>query len=53
MINVTNDKNRCSIFTDTGGTFSDAIIVHEDVTFTSGKSFTTPANLEEWFIRAI
>lgn len=44
---------RYIIFIDTGGTFSDSIIVQDDGTYVSGKSATTPDNLMECFFNCI
>ncbi len=44
---------RCVIFTDTGGTFTDAIVVFEDGTFLTGKSSTTYGRLEISFFESI
>jgi N-methylhydantoinase A/oxoprolinase/acetone carboxylase beta subunit len=42
-----------SIFVDNGGTFTDAVIVHESGNFCRGKADTTPENLHECFFAAI
>ena len=42
-----------SIFVDNGGTFTDAVIVHESGNFWRGKGDTTPENLAECFFAAI
>src|SRR4030042_2346412 len=41
------------IFVDNGGTFTDAVIVHESGDFWRGKADTTPENLPECFFAAI
>jgi len=41
------------IFIDTGGTFSDCIILKQDGTFVRGKSPTTPRDLSDGFFGAI
>ena len=41
------------IFVDNGGTFTDAVIVHESGDFWRGKGDTTPENLPECFFAAI
>ncbi len=41
------------VYTDTGGTFSDAVIVRPDGTFVNGKSSTTPEDLEKCFFNCI
>jgi N-methylhydantoinase A len=41
------------IYVDTGGTFSDCIIIKPDGTFVSGKSPTTPHDLSRSFLGAI
>jgi N-methylhydantoinase A/oxoprolinase/acetone carboxylase beta subunit len=46
-------KPSYSIFVDNGGTFTDAVIVHESGDFWRGKSDTTPENLHECFFAAI
>ena len=40
-------------YVDTGGTFSDAVIVEPDGTFTTGKADTLPDRLEESFFNCI
>lgn len=42
-----------SIFVDNGGTFTDAVIVHENGNFWRGKGDTTPENLAQCFFAAI
>lgn len=46
-------KKRFIIYTDTGGTFSDAVIVKADGTFVNGKSSTTPDDLKTCFFNCI
>lgn len=41
------------VYVDTGGTFSDAVVVSPDGTYISGKALTTPDNLEECFFNCI
>lgn len=41
------------VYMDTGGTFSDAVLVKPDGTFINGKAPTTPKNLEECFFNCI
>lgn len=41
------------VYTDTGGTFSDAVIVRQDGTFVNGKSSTTPDDLEQCFFNCV
>jgi N-methylhydantoinase A len=50
--NTTNNGNYI-IYVDTGGTFSDCIILKPDGTFVSGKAPTTPENLSQSFFDAI
>ena len=42
-----------NIYLDTGGTFSDAILLKNDGTFVTGKASTTPNDLSECFINCI
>ncbi|MBM2831429.1 MAG: hypothetical protein HW414_481 [Dehalococcoidia bacterium] len=46
-------QERYRIFIDTGGTFSDAVVVKADGTFVSGKAQTTPRKLEDCFFACI
>jgi len=41
------------VYTDTGGTFSDAVIVRSDGTFVNGKASTTPDDLERCFFDCV
>ena len=41
------------IYLDTGGTFSDAVIIREDGSFVTGKASTTPDDLETCFFNGI
>ena len=41
------------VYTDTGGTFSDAVIVRSDGTFINGKASTTPDDLEKCFFNCV
>jgi N-methylhydantoinase A/oxoprolinase/acetone carboxylase beta subunit len=41
------------VYIDTGGTFSDAVVVKPDGTFMNGKAPTTAQNLEECFFNCI
>ncbi len=41
------------VYIDTGGTFSDAVVVRPDGTFINGKAPTSPQNLEECFFNCI
>ncbi|MBW1850358.1 MAG: hydantoinase/oxoprolinase family protein [Deltaproteobacteria bacterium] len=41
------------VYTDTGGTFSDAVIVRPDGTFVNGKASTTPDDLEQCFFNCV
>ncbi len=41
------------IYLDTGGTFSDCVIIKEDGSFVSGKASTTPDNLATCFFNCI
>jgi N-methylhydantoinase A/oxoprolinase/acetone carboxylase beta subunit len=47
------DNESHIVYIDTGGTFTDCIIVRGDGTFETGKAPTTPENLEESFFDAI
>ena len=38
--------NKYVIYLDTGGTFSDAVIIGQDGSFVTGKASTTPEDLE-------
>ena len=55
MADATNRKGEGGyiIYVDTGGTFSDCIIIKPDGTFVSGKSPTTPHDLSQSFLGAI
>ena len=46
-------KDRYIIYIDTGGTFSDTVILKSDGSFVVGKSPTTPEELEECFFKSI
>lgn len=48
-----NDKGKCIIYVDTGGTFSDAVIVDEKGSFVCGKAATTPNALDDCFFNCI
>ena len=48
-----NKEETYIVYIDTGGTFSDAVVVKPDGTFVSGKAPTTPQNLEECFFNCI
>lgn len=50
---ATLDEDRYLIYMDTGGTFSDAIIIRRDGSFVTGKASTTPANLADCFFNCI
>ncbi len=47
------DKTGYIIYIDTGGTFSDCIILNPDGSFVTGKTHTTPDNLSESFFASI
>lgn len=47
------DKERYIIYLDTGGTFSDAVVIKNDGTFVTGKASTTPDDLEGCFFNCI
>ena len=47
------DKKQYIIYVDTGGTFSDAVIVSSDGTFVNGKASTTPDDLEQCLFNCI
>jgi len=47
------EQERYIIYIDTGGTFSDAVIVKPDGTFVSGKAPTTPDKLQLCFFNSI
>ena len=47
------EQERYIIYVDTGGTFSDAVIVKPDGSFVTDKSPTTPENLDECFFACI
>ena len=49
----TMKENKFLIYIDTGGTFSDAIIISSDGKFTTGKAPTTPDDLEKFFFNCI
>jgi len=55
MVATTNIKSKAGyiIYVDTGGTFSDCIIIKPDGTFVTGKSPTTPHDLSQSFLGAI
>src|SRR4030042_4841291 len=55
MLNAANKENKGGyiIYVDTGGTFSDCMIIKPDGTFVSGKSRTTPHDLSQSFLGAI
>ncbi len=46
-------KERYIIYIDTGGTFSDAIILRQDGSFVAGKAATTPNKLDDCFFNCI
>ena len=46
-------EERYIVYLDTGGTFSDAIILKGDGSFVTGKSSTTPEDLSVCFIKCI
>lgn len=48
-----SEKTGYRIFVDNGGTFTDAVIVHDSGDFWRGKWDTTPENLAECFFAAI
>lgn len=41
------------VYLDTGGTFSDAVVIKSDGSFVTGKASTTPDDLEECFFNCI
>ncbi|MBW1888176.1 MAG: hydantoinase/oxoprolinase family protein, partial [Deltaproteobacteria bacterium] len=47
------NKERYIIYLDTGGTFSDAVVIKNDGTFVTGKASTTPDDLESCFFSCI
>ena len=47
------EKERNVVFIDTGGTFSDTIILKENGEFITGKASTTPDNLAEGFFASL
>jgi len=53
MLEASGDKMGYIIYIDTGGTFSDCIILSPDGTFVTGKSPTTPKDLSQGFFAAI
>ena len=55
MTEVKRQKSRSGyiIYIDTGGTFSDCIILKPDGSFVSGKSPTTPKDLSQSFFSAV
>lgn len=55
MANKTEPKSKTGyiIYIDTGGTFSDCIILSPDGTFVKGKSPTTPTDLSQSFLASI
>lgn len=46
-------KENYIIYTDTGGTFTDCIILREDGSYVTGKSPTTPEKLDDCFFNAV
>ncbi|MCL5962226.1 MAG: hydantoinase/oxoprolinase family protein [Chloroflexi bacterium] len=50
---VENRDSKYIIYLDTGGTFSDAVIVREDGSFVRGKAPTTPDDLESCFFDCV
>ncbi|MBD3321849.1 MAG: hydantoinase/oxoprolinase family protein, partial [Chitinivibrionales bacterium] len=48
-----NNDDKYIVYIDTGGTFSDAVVVRRDGTFMNGKAPTTSENLEECFFNCI
>ncbi len=48
-----SNRNDDVIYMDTGGTFSDAVIIKGDGSFVSGKALTTPSDLETCFFNCI
>ncbi|MHB0979059.1 MAG: hydantoinase/oxoprolinase family protein [Thermoleophilia bacterium] len=50
---MSTDKNAYYIYTDTGGTFTDCVIVSGDGRVYKGKSSTTPSDLEECFFKSV
>ncbi len=47
------EREEYLIFIDTGGTFSDAVIIKSDGSFVTGKAPTTPEKLEDCFFACI
>lgn len=48
-----SEEQKYIIYVDTGGTFSDAVVVEPDGTFTTGKADTQPDALDESFFNCI
>jgi len=48
-----NSSEKYRIYLDTGGTFTDVVVVRHDGSFFRGKSLTTYKNLEECFFNGI
>ena len=46
-------QERYIVYVDTGGTFSDAVVIKPDGTFATGKASTTPDKLEDCFFDCI
>ncbi|WP_206808757.1 hydantoinase/oxoprolinase family protein [Paradesulfitobacterium ferrireducens] len=53
MIEQEESKKEYYIYVDTGGTFTDCVVVRSDGHFISGKSATTPEDLEKGFLNSI
>ena len=53
MKRVNKKEQEYIIYIDTGGTFTDTVIVKPDGTFSSGKSSTTPHDLMECFFASV
>ncbi|MCL5958651.1 MAG: hydantoinase/oxoprolinase family protein [Chloroflexi bacterium] len=47
------DEERFIIYIDTGGTFTDSIIIREDGSYITGKAPTTPEKLDDCFFDSI
>ena len=53
MDTIADNESQYFIYVDTGGTFSDAVLVGPDGSIVTGKYDTTYGNLEECFFRCI
>ena len=47
------EQEKYVVYLDTGGTFSDCVIIREDGSFVTGKASTTPDDLATCFFNGI